>query len=176
MKILSTCYPFFRLFTALLIVAVFSIMFAAGCSYYSMSGSLPGHIKTCAVPLFDNETVEVDIVENITTEVIDAIISDGNMDVVGEFKSDAIVNGTIVDVVEMPATYSKDEEAKQFKITVYADVQFFDRKKNEVIWEESNMEGWANYDAGDMSAREDGIQEALEMLAKEIIDKTVSGW
>lgn len=159
-----------------LIFIVILIILCAGCSYYSLSGSLPGHIKTCAVPLFENETVEVDIVENITNEVIDAIISDGNMKVVGEFQSDAIVKGIIVDVVEMPATYSKDEEAKQFKISIYADVQFFDSKKNEVIWEENNMEGWANYDAEDMAAREDGIQEALEMLAKEIIDKTVSGW
>ena len=70
----------------------------------------------------------------------------------------------------------KDEKAKQFKISIYANVQFFDRKKNQVIWEENNIEGWANYDAGDISAREEGIQEALEMLAKEIIDKTVSGW
>ena len=44
------------------------------------------------------------------------------------------------------------------------------------IWEETNIEGWANYDATDLSGRDDGIEEALEMLAKEIIDKTVSGW
>lgn len=157
-------------------VVALSAAVLAGCSYYSLSGSLPPHINTCAVPLFENETVEVNIVENITAEVIDAIISDGNMDVVSEFNADAIVNGTIVDVVEMPATYSKEEEAEQFRITVYANVQFFDRKRNEVIWEEQNMEGWANFAAGDISAREDGLQEALEMLAKEIIDKTVSGW
>ncbi|MFC1540987.1 LPS assembly lipoprotein LptE [Candidatus Latescibacterota bacterium] len=157
-------------------ILTFLLILFTGCSYYSLSGSLPGHIKTCAVPLFENETVEVDIVENITAEVIDAVIRDGNMEVVGEFQSDAIVNGTIVDVIDMPDTYSKDEEAKQFKISIYANVQFFDRKKNQVIWEENNMLGWANYDAGDISAREEGIQEALEMLAKEIIDKTVSGW
>ena len=165
----------YRLIAGAAFVALYTVM-CAGCSYYSLSGSLPPHIKTCAVPLFENETVEVDIVENITAEVIDAIISDGNMDVVSEFSADAIVNGTIVDIIEMPATYSKEEEAEQFKITVYANVQFFDRKKNEVIWEEQNMEGWANFNAGDISAREAGIREALEMLAKEIIDKTVSGW
>ena len=158
------------------IIVTLFILFCTGCSYYSVSGALPGHIKSCAVPLFENETVEVDIVENITAEVIDAIINDGNMKVVGEFQSDAVVRGTIVDIIDGPATYSKDEKAELFRISVYADVQFFDQKKNQVIWEEKRIEGWANYDAADPSAREEGIEEALEMLAKEIIDKTVSGW
>ncbi|HDY90246.1 MAG TPA: hypothetical protein ENH82_19270 [bacterium] len=152
------------------------IFFGVDCSYYSVSGSLPSHIKTVAVPLFENETVEIDIVEGITSEVIDAIIKDGNMKVVSEFQADAIVDGTIIDIIEEADTFSKDEQADQFKIRVLADVQFFDRKKNNVIWEEKRMEGWARFDASDVSSRELGIEEALEMLAKEIIDKTVSGW
>ncbi len=152
------------------------IIAVTGCSYYSVSGSLPAHIKTCAVPLFENETVEAGIVEEITSQVVDAIIKDGAMKVVGEFQADAVVYGTIVDVVEQAETFSQDENAEQFKIRIFADVTFFDRKKNQAIWEEKQIEGWANYDANDLSARDDGIEEALEMLAKEIIDKTVSGW
>ena len=116
------------------------------------------------------------VVEGITEEVIDAIIKDGNMKVVSEFQADAVVNGTIVDVIEEADTFTSNETAQQFRIRIFADVSFFDRKKNQTIWEEKNMEGWARYDAADVSARADGIEEALQMLAKEIIDKTVSGW
>ena len=98
------------------------------------------------------------------------------MNVVSEFQADAIVSGTIVDIIDSEDTYSKDEAAEKFRITVYANVTFFDRKKNLEIWSEKNLEGWAVYDASDTAAREDAILEALEMLAKEIIDKTVSGW
>ena len=157
-----------------IIIALF--LFVAGCSYYSVSGALPAHIKTAAVPLFENETVEVGIVEEITAEVINAIIKDGNMKVVGEFQADAIVNGTIVDVIEEADIYSKKEEAEQFRIRIFADVTFFDRKKNNIIWEGKRIEGWALFDATDPDSREDGIKEALEMLAKEIIDKTLAGW
>ncbi len=157
------------------IIIVF-LFLSAGCSYYSVSGALPAHIKTAAVPLFDNETVEVGIVEEITAEVIDAIIKDGNMKVVGEFQADAVVNGTIIDVIEEADTYTKKEEAEQFKIRIFANVAFFDRKKNNTIWEENRMEGWALFDASDPDSRENAIKEALEMLAKEIIDKTVAGW
>jgi hypothetical protein len=152
------------------------LMLSAGCGIYSVSGSMPAHIKTVAVPLFENETVEVDMEGAITSQVIDAIIRDGNMKVVSEFQADALVDGTIVDVIDEAGTFTKDEKAEQFKIRIFASVSFFDRKKNSVIWEEKHMEGWAMYDAKDPSSREQGIKEALEMLAKEIIDKTVSGW
>lgn len=158
------------------------ILFLAGCSYYSVSGSLPGHIKTAAVPLFENETTEPGLVEDVTGAVVDAIISNGSMKVVGEFQSDAIVKGTIIEVRDEADEYSKSETAAQFRIRVFAQVSFFDRVKNRTIWEEKSIEGWARYDSsgssgtGESVSREDAKKKALDMLAKEIIDKTVSGW
>lgn len=153
------------------------ISIASGCSYYSFSGSLPGHIKTAAVPLFDNETTEPRIVEEVTAAVVDAIISDGSMKVVGEFQADAVVRGVIVDVIDEADQYSKDEVAEQFKIRIFAKVSFFDRVKNNAIWEEERLEGWARYDAsGSGATRDEGKEEAIDMLAKEIIDRTVAGW
>jgi len=150
--------------------------FITGCSHYSVSGSLPSHIKVAAVPLFENETVEPGIVQEVTETVINAIISNGAMKVVGESQADAVVNGTIMNVRDEADTYSRSEQAKQFKIRIFADVRFFDRRKNRVIWEEKGMEGWARYDASSPSAREDAKKEALKMLANLIIDKTVAGW
>jgi len=153
-----------------------------GCGYYSVSGSLPGHIKTAAVPLFENETTETGLVEEVTNAVEDAIRSNGAMKIVGEFQADAMVNGTIIDVIDEADVYSKDEVASQFRIRILAHVTFFDRVKNRVIWEEERMEGWARYNTSGTSegeesvSREEGIEKALDMLAKEIIDKTVAGW
>ncbi len=155
------------------------LLCAAGCAYYSVSGSLPGHIKTAAVPLFENETTEPGIVEDVSAAIVDAIISNGSMQVVGEFQADAVVRGTIVDVLDEADEYSRSEQAKQFRLRIFADVTFFDRVKNRALWEQANMEGWARYDAGggaDSITREEAKEKAIEMLAKEIIDKTVSGW
>lgn len=160
-------YYLFMLLTAL---------FFVGCGVYSFSGSLPPHIKTVAVPLFENDTVEVDIVDLISDEIRTAIIKDGNMKVVGENESDAVVTGKIKDVIESADTFSKGEVAKQFKIQVFAEVSFFDKKKNKAIWEEPSMEGYARYDADNPGGRADALKEALQMIAKDIIDKTVSGW
>ncbi|MBN1294249.1 MAG: hypothetical protein JXB48_20610 [Candidatus Latescibacteria bacterium] len=158
------------------------IALCAGCSYYSVSGSLPGHIKTAAVPLFENETVEPGLVEDLTDAIEDAILSDGNMKITGEFQSDALVQGTIVEFIDELDTFSRDEKAEQFKIRILADVQFYDRVKNKVIWEQKRMEGWARYvpsgsaASGEGQSRDSAKDEALKMLANEIIDKTVAGW
>jgi hypothetical protein len=159
-----------------LLILVYGLLLFAGCSHYSVSGSLPGHIKTAAVPLFQNDTVEPNIVEDVTDEVTNAIISNGSMKIVNESKADAVVIGRIVEVINEADTYSKDEQAKQYKIHIYAEVQFFDRKKNRPLWEEKRMEGWARYDASSPSSRSDAVKQALQMLASLIVDKTVSGW
>ena len=166
--------PIYRSFPVLI-----SFFLAYGCGYYSFSGALPGHIKTAAVPLFENETTEPEIVEEVTRSVVDAVIANGSMKVVGEFQADAVVRGTIVDVIDEADEYSKNEVAQQFKIRIFAKVTFFDRVKNRAIWEEERLEGWARYDASgsaDGVTRDDGKEAALDMLAKEIIDRTVAGW
>jgi hypothetical protein len=154
---------------------IFCLMIFSSCGFYSFSGSTLS-VKTVAVPIFENETVEVDVEESIASEIRDAIIKDGNMKVVSESQADAVLSGKIVDVKEEADTFSKSEQANQFKIRVFADISFFDKRRNKVIWEEKRMEGWARYDAKDTSARDEAINEALQMLAKDIIDKTVSGW
>lgn len=158
-----------------------SILVASGgCGYYSVSGALPGYIKTAAVPLFANETVEAGIVEQVTDAVTDAVIRNGSMRVVGESRADAVVNGTIINVRDEADTYSSDAggagSASQFRLRILADVQFLDRVKNKVIWEGKGVEGWARYDASSPSAREEAKEEASRMLANEIIDKIIAGW
>ena len=36
------------------------------CAFYSMSGSIPPHIKSISIPLIENETAEFAIAERIT--------------------------------------------------------------------------------------------------------------
>lgn len=154
----------------------------AGCGFYSVSGSLPSHIETVAVPLFDNETTEPRVVEDVTDAVTDAIISNGSMKIAAEFVADAVVQGTIVDVIDEPDQFTKNETAQRFIIRILANVTFFDRVRNKPIWSQDSLEGWARYDASgaaageDVETREDAKKTALDMLAKEVIDRTVAGW
>ena len=46
-------------------IANFCFLFIlAGCSYYSMAGSIPANINNVNIPLFQNDTAEFEIAEN----------------------------------------------------------------------------------------------------------------
>ncbi|UCE05762.1 MAG: hypothetical protein JSW07_19560, partial [bacterium] len=60
-----------NIFLSLLLLALFH------CGYYSFSGSsLPSHIRTIAVPMFENRTTEFGVREDITDALINEFTQD----------------------------------------------------------------------------------------------------
>ncbi len=147
-----------------------------------MSSSSYAHIKTVAVPLFeisDDQSVEYGVIEQLTDVVIDGLVDDGSLRVVDEDRADSIIRGVVLRIKDEPFTYSAKEEAQSFRIRIFAQISYFDEKKDKVLWEEEVLEGWGTYSAesGDSEdEREEGKLAAMEMLAKDIIDRTASGW
>jgi len=159
------------------LLALASILLA-GCSYYSTSGSLPRHLKTVAIPLFENETMEYGISELVTDAVIDQLVQDNILKVVDEGRADSLLQGRIVRADDEPFTYTDQEKAQEYRFRMVAEISYYDVKRNRTIWEET-LEGWGTYDASseaDSDAREVGKADASQMLAKEILDRTTSGW
>ena len=56
------------------IVNSISIFLIVGCSYYSMAGSIPANINNVYIPLIENDTVEFEISENLTSKITQEII------------------------------------------------------------------------------------------------------
>jgi len=162
-------------------LAVSLLFWAMGCSYYSFSGSLPAHLKTVAVPLFGNEEQRVliyGIEEALTDAVIEGFAKDGNLKVADRTRSDSMLSGQIVEIREEPFTYTADERAEQWKVRVFVQVAYEDVRKKETRWDEKGLEGWGVYEVvtGDPSERQKGVDAAIQMLAEEIVDRTVAGW
>ena len=149
----------------------------AGCWYYSTSGSLlPSHIKTVAVPLFENETTwEYGIKEKLTDAVIDAFTQDNTLRVESERSADSVIRASIVAIKEVPFTYDREEQVQEYKMQIFLNIQFEDLKGKKVIWEDESMEGWGTYSA-EVEDWQNGIDQAIEKLASDIVNKTVAGW
>lgn len=142
------------------------------CGIYSFSGStLPSHIKTVAVPLFDDTTAEFGIDQQLTDAVIDAVTRDNTLKIAAQRSADAVLKGTVISVTDRAGQYNADETASDFRITLTIKVVFEDVSKRKVLWEE-NFSQWGSYE----SDREEGIQEAIEKLTTDILNRTVSGW
>lgn len=154
------------------IAVIGGCLLLAGCGIYSFSGStIPGHIKTVAVPLFEDATAEIGIDQQITDAVIEALVQDNTLRIADARGADSILRGKITSVSDRAGQYDSQENASDFRITLTIQVAFEDVGKRTVFWEETFSQ-WGSYDTN----RDDGIQEAIEKLTTEILNRTVSDW
>jgi len=142
------------------------------CGVYSFSGSsIPSHIKTVAIPLFEDKTSEFGIDQQLTDRLIDAITQDNTLKISGLREGDSILRGTILRVEDRAGQYDREEQASDFRVTITINVVFEDVKKRKALWEETWSQ-WGSYE----SDRNEGIKEAVDKLTTEILNRTVSGW
>lgn len=158
----------------------------SGCGVYSFSGSSVSGIKTIAVPLFDNQTQEYGIRENLTEAVADRFVRDNTLKVVNEKQADTILRGTITQYKRESHTFDEQENIKEYIVRVWVNMSFEEKESKKIIWEEENMQGWGIYCVKDCvdedgnpksdETEDDGKQRAIEKLAEDILNRTVKGW
>lgn len=157
---------------ALLLTAVLQ-----ACAHYSTSATGGGGVRTIAVPLFRNESLEPEIHQALTDSLIEAFVADGALRVVDEGRADAVLRGTIVEVKDEPFTYQS--QAEQYQIVVYVDVVCQEVEEKTALWEEKRLRGYGIYSATERreEARAAGLAAAFGMLTRDIVDRTqVGGW
>ena len=143
-----------------------------GCGVYTFSGStLPTHIRTVAVPLFDDDTPEFGIAQELTDAVIDAITKDNTLKIANPPGHDSMLRGRILRITDGPGQYNRDETVTDYRVTVNVHVSFEDIREQKILWEDT-LSQWGSYS----SDREEGIRSALEKIATDILTRTVSSW
>ncbi|MBN2028948.1 LptE family protein [bacterium] len=162
------------LISAMILLSIVSFLLWS-CGPYSFSGStLPSHIRTVAVPLFEDRTAEFGIDQKLTDRLIEAITSDNTLKIGNQRNADSILNGTIELIRDTAGEYNQGEVASDFRVTITVRVSFEDIQKQEVLWDETWMQ-FGVYDNVETD-RDRGIDEALDKLTSDILNRTVSGW
>ena len=152
-----------------------SIVFIS-CGPYSFSGSsVPGHIKSVAIPLFENETAEFGIKEKVTDALLDNFIKENILQIADKKNADSIIQGTITRVSDAPYTFDENEDVQEFRVSISIDIVWYDQIKNVDLFE-GGIVGWGVYSASSPEERADGLDQAVERLVTEIINQTLSGW
>lgn len=151
------------------------LLAAAGCGIYSFSGSLPPHLKSVAVPLFDDRTAEFGVKEALTDAIISEFTADNTMRIADLPDADCAVRGVIERISDRHGAFTAQEEVQEMKVYVTVQIKFEDLKKRKVIWEERISE-WGAFPPGDPNARDEAIKSAVEKIASDVLNKTVSAW
>jgi hypothetical protein len=164
-----------RTVTVLLCV-VFTIL--QGC--YSFTGaSLPPHLHTVAVPLFD-DTSQAGIAqfrEIITRNIIGKLESQSSLSIESDpVRVDSVLKGVIVSYSDEPSQLgSTTERAVTNRITIVIRGDFYDRVKNVSLFSQSFV-GFADYSVGNYQAQQTAIQNAINQAVDDMFNKIVSNW
>ena len=163
-------------------VAAALLALAAGsCAYTTSTALLPSHLKTVAVPVFENGTTEYTLEQAVTDAVIARFVADNHLKVVDERSANAVIKGRITAYKNSVFGFSSTAQAQEYRVTLGASVTFKDLVKNRELWSEQNLVKTANYyvvDTPGATARTelDGRKEAIAKLAEEIVARSVEGW
>jgi hypothetical protein len=153
-----------------------------GCGVYSFSGSsLPSHIRTVAVPIFDNETLEFELANQVTDAITDRFIKDGRLKVTGETRADAVIEGRITSYENKVHNYTAGDVPVDYIVVLRVAVLFRDAVKNREIWKDEKLVVSAVYLAsggsGDgLNDEESARTQAISELSEDVLARTMEQW
>ena len=149
---------------------------AAGC-YSFRGGSVPSHLKTVAIPLFDDQSGsgEPQLREAFTNALIEKFRQDNSLEIADKTHADSMIEGTIVSLRDEP--YNVEGEAvTRRRITISVKAAYQDLKLRKKVWDK-DLSNWGIYEStGDPAKRQAGINDAVAKLTEDILNETVSGW
>jgi len=163
----------------------------AGCGYTTGS-LLPDDIKTIYVDNFKNR---IDVGNEITgssrytlyrpgvesdvsTEISDQFVFDGNLKLTRKDAADLILSGELLAYRKEPLRYDSSDDVEEYRVSVVISMVLTNTWKDEIFWEESSFTGESTYKvAGRLAKSEDmARQEAIEDLARRVVERVVEGW
>lgn len=175
------------LFIALMFLAV-----ACGCGYTTRGGALLEGDPSIRVDSFTNKidlTREISddrvfyaykpsMESDVTRAIIDRFIFDGNYAIRDKSSAGFLLKGDLVDFVRQPLRYDSGDNVTEYRLSVVVDMELRDLNNDKVVWKEERFAGESTYrTTGELSKSEaSAVDEAVEDLARRIVERTVENW
>src|SRR5436853_2997548 len=110
--------------------ALLLLALVPGCAYSVRNSSLPPYMKSLAIPVFGNDTVEFGLSDDITQSLIAGFAADHSLRIAQERDASAVLRGSVVAYRNQVFGYTSQERATQYEIVLTVSVAFRDLVKN----------------------------------------------
>lgn len=167
----------------LAVLAWVGLVALPGCGY-SLAGRgsfLPDYIKTIGVPTFANQTTVFNLETQVTEKVRSEFIGRGKYQIVPDASGvDALLTGAVSSVTIQPISFTAQNLAARYVITMSAQVELKDVRESRVLWENPSLvfrqefEAQSGQNAVDPSAFFGQDANALERMTSEFARTIVS--
>ena len=165
-------------------VVVALVAMASSSCGYALAGRgsfLPAYIQTIGIPQFANITPVYELEQVFTERVRTEFINRGNYKVQPNATGvDALLTGQILSIHIQPASFTDEQQASRYILTVTAKIEFRDLKTDNVLWENPSLVFREEYEAAqgtsalDPNAFFGQEANALERVATEFARTVIS--
>lgn len=154
-----------------------ALLLTAGCGY-SLRGNLPSHIRTVAIPVFDNKTQEPAVEGFLTRAVVEAFVTSGRLRVVRPEEADSILEGEIVGYRVDSLSFDPRANVREYRLTVTLNLQLRDTRKNVTLWRQEGIQEKADFRvpgqvAATVASEESALRAAAVDIGRAIVNMAV---
>ena len=149
----------------------------AGCGYHlaGHSSALPPHIRTIAIPVFENRSSQPNIHRELTSIIRRKFITDGRLKVVDRRKADLLLSGSLVSYDLRVVAFSGTDAASGYIVQLGVQVKAVDRVKRRMFLKQQNFTTkWDYQTTSDVIDSETARFAALEEAYEDLADRLVS--
>ncbi len=163
-------------------VILLQLLIFAGCSYTFTGASVPKHLESIAIPIFDDRSgsAEPGLDQTFTDLLIGKFIDDNTLQVREKRTANAVLECTITSLMDSPAAVTVGTEGEGIsrrKITINVKVIYRDYVLKKIVWDK-NFSNYGEYSIeGDLqTVRNEAVYDAADKIAEDIMLAVVSNW
>lgn len=149
-------------------------------SCYSFSGSsLPSHIKTIAVPTFEDASLEPEVATQLTTAVTERFARDGRLKLASEAQAGALLEGKVLRYENRVHNYTSGQAAEDYIVVVTLSIRVRDQARSRDLWKDEQLTSTAVYGPSGntaLSTEEAARAQAIQGLSEDIVSRTLEQW
>ncbi len=152
------------------------LILISACGYHltGTGTTLPKHLKTVAIPVFDNSSSEPDIHRNMTNVIRQSFINDGRLKVVNRKNADLVMRGVLNSYTLQAVSFDSNDVAIEYYVALGVAIDVKDMVKRKQFLKQNFTTKWDFRTTADVINSEAARQTALNDAYKELGNRLVS--
>lgn len=158
-----------------------------GCGYTTGS-LLPSRFQTIYVQPFENKIDYMSASERqlyfpqleirVRDAIIDRFLLDGNLKINEQDDADLVLKGQVISVDRGDLRLTNDEDVREYRLAITVALTLVDPVNEKIVWQETAFTGDTSYFTSGPNAKSESaaIQEAVNDLARRVVDRTIQDW
>ena len=153
----------------------FCLLFSS-CGYHLVGtgNTLPKHLKSISIPVFDNSSSQPEIHRELTSAILQSFITDGRLKVAKKSDADLVMVGVLTYYDLRTASFSSQDLASDIIIELEVEIEVTDQVKNKLFLKKKLKTQGDYKSTSDIANTETARLEALDEAYKELGNRLVS--